>query len=200
MKHPVYGDTRPRSFQPGIESRHCFSSDPADDGVKGPLGPIVAVDEHLLEPGAGFGWRVEEELLLAYWVLEGTLRFEAHGPSRFVAPGALFVVSTGDRLRCRRRNASGAEPLRFLEIKIRGAADHAVWTDKVPTTVAGVRVNVGRYFPSFPGLALVLRGRYNEESVERFTPGYVLAWDGDPMMIYEPETEDALVLGLTLPR
>ena len=197
MKHPVFGDTRPRSFQPGIESRHCFSSSPEEGDA---LGPIVGVDEHLVEPGAGFQWRSEGGVHVAYWVLEGTLRFEAHGPSRFVAPGVLFVVSTGTRLRYRRRNASAAEPLRFLEIRIAGAADQGTWTEKVPTTVAGVRVDVGRHFPTFPGLALVLRGRYNEESVERFTPGYFLAWDIDPMMIYEPETEDALVLGLRLPR
>jgi quercetin dioxygenase-like cupin family protein len=198
VKYPVYGDRRPRSFRPGIETRHCFSAEPAEDAIGGVLGPIVAVDEHLVEPGAGFDWRSEGGRHFAYWVLEGTLRFEAHGPSRFVTPGALFVVSTGTRLRHCVNNASSVEPLRFLEIEIDGVGDLAFWTSKVPTTVAGVRVTVGRHFPPFPGLALILRGRYNEESVERFTPGYFMAWDIDPTMIYEPETDDALVLGLTL--
>jgi len=76
-----------------------------------------------------------------------------------------------------------------------GAAEHAVWTDKVPATVCGVRVNVGRHFPS-SGFALVLRGRYNIEADERLLPGCV--WEADPMMIYGAETEDTLNLGLTL--
>lgn len=196
MKYPEFGDTRTRSSRPGIESWHCFSSDPEGEPS---LGPIIGVDEHLVAPGARFDWRTESGLHVAYWVLEGTLRYESHGPSRFVAPGALFVVSTGRR-RHRAGNASTAESLRFLEITLVGAGDPAAWTAKVPATVAGVRVTVGRHFPDFPGVALVLRGRYNVESVERLLPGFFFAWAFDPTMIYGAETEDALVLGLTLPR
>src|SRR5689334_21812487 len=45
-----YGDDRGRSEQPGIVSKHCFSAGPYYDPERIALGPIVGVDEHLVEP------------------------------------------------------------------------------------------------------------------------------------------------------
>jgi hypothetical protein len=200
VKQPYLPDRRGRSSQPGIESWHCFSSGPFYDPDRISLGPIVGVDEHLVAPGAGFDWHAHRGVHIASWVLEGTLQHEdSNGEVRFVTPGALFVQSTGrEGIRHREWNASGDEPLRFVQITVLGEADYGVWSDKLPAKIAGVTVDVGRDFPDFPGLALVLRGDYSVEGVERMRPGVFVAWDFDPTMSYDPQTPDALVLGIEL--
>jgi hypothetical protein len=158
-----YGDDRGRSEQPGIVSRHCFSSGPYYDPERMSLGPIIGVDEHLVAPGAGFDWHAHRGVHIASWVLEGTLRHEdASGALRSVRPGTLFVQSTGpDVLRHTETNASDTEPLRFVQVTIVGGGEPGLRSLRPPTTVAGVAIDVRPDFPGrFPALALVLRGEF----------------------------------------
>lgn len=136
-------DGRGRSSQPGIESWHSFSSGPFYDPDRMSLGPIVGVDEHLVAPGAGFDWHAHRGVHIASWVMAGTLWHEDDtGAAQLVNPGELFVQSTGDGLRHREWNTSDAESLRFVQITILAEAEYGTWSARLPTTVAGVRIDV----------------------------------------------------------
>ena len=75
--------------------------------------------------------------------MAGTLWHEdGTGAAQLVGPGQLFVQSTGEGLRHREWNASDAESLRFVQITVLAEAEYAIWSADVPTTVAGVRVDV----------------------------------------------------------
>jgi len=137
------GDGRGRSSQPGIESWHSFSSGPYYDPDRMSLGPIVGVDEHLVAPGAGFDWHAHRGVHIASWVMAGTLWHEDDtGAAQLVNPGALFVQSTGDGLRHREWNASDAESLRFVQVTVLADAEYRTWSAALPTSFAGVRVDV----------------------------------------------------------
>jgi hypothetical protein len=195
-----YGDYRGRTEQPGIVSKHCFSSGPYYDPERISLGPIVGVDEHLVEPGAGFDWHAHRGVHIASWVLEGTLRHEdASGAVRFVQPGALFVQSTGaDVLRHTETNPSDTEPLRFLQVTILRPAEAALWLTRLPAVVAGVAIDVRTYFPGrFPALALVLRGEFSVESVEPIRRGACFVLPENDDMRYDNNGDgEVLVLEL----
>ena len=135
-------DGRGRSSQPGIESWHSFSSGPYYDPERIAMGRLVGVDEHLVQPGAGFDWHAHRGVHTASWVLAGRLWHEDSGGSaQLVSPGALFVQSTGTGIRHREWNASD-ESLRFVQITILADAEVGTWSAELPATVAGVRVDV----------------------------------------------------------
>lgn len=81
---------------PGVETRHCFSFgrhyDPAHTGH----GRLVVHDEHLLEPGAGFGPHPHRDLEVVSWVLEGTLVHEDEGGRALVPAGVVQRMVAGD--------------------------------------------------------------------------------------------------------
>jgi redox-sensitive bicupin YhaK (pirin superfamily) len=99
----------------GIRSRHCFAAGGHYDPANLSYGPVLAVDEHLLAPGAGFPEHAHRGVLIASWVLEGVLRHHSGGTHRLVRPGELFVQDASDGIRHVERNASDAEPLRFVQ-------------------------------------------------------------------------------------
>ena len=162
----IAGD-RGRSSQPGIESWHCFSSGPFYDPSRLAWGPVIGVDEHFVVPGAGFDWHAHRGVHIATWVLAGTLWHEdSRGGSSLVTPGDLFVQSTGSGIRHREWNAAD-EPLRFVQITILAEAEPDTWSTPLPTSVAGVSIEVvadeaspdeDRFVLPLPdGHALVLR-------------------------------------------
>jgi len=142
MSDPL-ADGRGRSSQPGIESWHSFSSGPYYDPDRMSFGPVIGVDEHLVAPGAGFDWHAHRGVHIASWVVAGTLWHEdSEGIARLVNPGMLFVQSTGGGIRHRESNPSDVESLRLVQITVLGDAPYRTWSADVPTTVAGVRVDV----------------------------------------------------------
>lgn len=107
--------------QPGIVSRHCFSAGAHYDPARLGLGTLVGVDEHHVEPGAGFGWHAHRGVDILTWVLDGTLRHDdAMGSVRLVRPGQLVAQITGSGIRHRETNASTSEPLRFVQTTLLG--------------------------------------------------------------------------------
>jgi redox-sensitive bicupin YhaK (pirin superfamily) len=56
----------------GISTWHCFSFGNHYDPAHVAHGPVVAHDEHLLEPGAGFPPHPHRDLEIVSWVLEAS--------------------------------------------------------------------------------------------------------------------------------
>jgi redox-sensitive bicupin YhaK (pirin superfamily) len=138
-----YRKPRFRTSQPGIASLHCFSSGPHYDPDNLSFGPILGLDEHLLEPGAGFDWHAHRGVHIVSWVLDGTLRHEdSDGVVRFVERGPLLVQSTGTGIRHTETNPSTTEPLRFVQLTILGENDPGVRSTAPPATVGGVAIDV----------------------------------------------------------
>jgi redox-sensitive bicupin YhaK (pirin superfamily) len=105
-----------RTDQPGITTWHSFSSGPHYDPDNLGFGPIVACDEHLLDPGAGFEPHPHARVELVSWVLDGALEHEdAAGRTRVVVPGQAQYQLAGSGIRHAERNASASEPLHFVQ-------------------------------------------------------------------------------------
>ena len=108
-------DERYVSEHDGITSRHCFAAGAHYDPANISFGPLLAVDEHLLAPGAGFAEHAHRGVIIASWVLDGVLRHESGGRQRLVRAGELFLQDAGDGVRHVERNASGTGQLRFVQ-------------------------------------------------------------------------------------
>ena len=103
--------------QPGIRSWHCFSSGPYYDPDNVAFGRLIACDEHLLAPSAGFGPHPHAGVELVSWVLDGTLEHrDAAGGSRLIPPGSAQYQLAASGIRHAERNASTLEPLRFVQL------------------------------------------------------------------------------------
>ena len=130
MIRVVRAADRYRSDQPGITSWHCFSAGAHYDPDNVAFGPIIGVDEHLVAPGAGFGWHAHSGVEIVSWVLAGVLRHEdSNGDVRLVAAGERLVQSAGSGIRHTETNASDTEPLRFVQTTLvdPGRARFKVW-------------------------------------------------------------------------
>ncbi|EST36355.1 hypothetical protein N566_16350 [Streptomycetaceae bacterium MP113-05] len=105
------GDT-----EAGIETRHAFSFsgfyDPGNTG----FGLLVACNEELLAPGAGFGLHPHRDLEIVTWVVEGELEHrDSTGAPTSVRPGDLQRLGAGSGVRHMERNAGG-RPLCFVQM------------------------------------------------------------------------------------
>lgn len=107
----------------GITSRHCFAAGAHYDPANVSFGPLLAVDEHVLAPGAGFAGHGHRGVIIASWVLSGVLRHESGGRQRLVRPGELFLQDATGGVRHVERNASGSEQLRFVQTTWLAGAD-----------------------------------------------------------------------------
>ena len=118
---------RYESGQPGIRSWHCFSAGGHYDAANICFGPLIGVDEHRVEPGAGFGSHAHRGVVIVSWVLEGVLRHEdGSGAMTLVEPGVVLCQVTGGGVTHAESNASDVEPLRFLQLTLLDeAARHA---------------------------------------------------------------------------
>jgi quercetin 2,3-dioxygenase len=106
-----------RTVQPGITSWHSFSSGSHYDATNLSFGPVVACDEHLLDPGAGFDRHAHARVELVSWVLDGALRHEdGAGRSRVVVPGRAQYQLAGTGIQHSEGNASDSAPLQFVQL------------------------------------------------------------------------------------
>jgi redox-sensitive bicupin YhaK (pirin superfamily) len=106
-----------RTVQPGITTWHSFSSGAHYDPANLSFGPVVACDEHLLDPGAGFADHPHTRIELVTWVLDGSLEHEdPTGRTRVVAPGQAQYQLAGSGVRHAERNASSSAPLHFIQL------------------------------------------------------------------------------------
>lgn len=106
-----------RTLQSGITTWHSFSSGAHYDPDNLSFGPVVACDEHLVDPGAGFGRHPHARVELISWVLEGALRHDdGAGRVRVVVAGRAQYQLAGLGIEHTERNASDSEPLHFVQL------------------------------------------------------------------------------------
>jgi hypothetical protein len=106
-----------RTEHDGIVSWQCFSSGGYFDPDNVAFGRLIACDEHLVEPGAGFDSHAHARVELVSWVLDGTLEHrDAAGRRRLITNGAAQRQLAGAGIRHSERNASSLEPLRFIQV------------------------------------------------------------------------------------
>jgi mannose-6-phosphate isomerase-like protein (cupin superfamily) len=105
---------RYRTDLPGVRSWHCFSAGSHYDPDNLSFGSVLGVDEHLVEPGAGFDWHAHRGVEIVSFVLDGVLRHESDTDERLVSQGELLRQDASDGLRHRETNG-GDTPLRFVQ-------------------------------------------------------------------------------------
>ncbi|HZC69702.1 MAG TPA: pirin family protein [Jatrophihabitans sp.] len=109
--------SRYRTEQPGITTWHAFSSGAYYDPDNVAFGQLIACDEHLLGPGAGFDPHPHAGVELVSWVLDGTLEHrDAAGRNQLIRPGQAQYQVAASGIRHAEGNASSLEPLRFVQL------------------------------------------------------------------------------------
>ena len=188
--------------QPGIHTWHSFSAGAHYDPDNVAFGPVVGLDEHTVDPGAGFDWHGHRGVHIVSWVLDGTLRHEdSNGVERFVAPGVLLVQSTGDGIRHRETNASDTESLRFVQMTVLGDDAPGVRLTKPPLSVGGVEVVVesGGYGGSSPPpqLITVLDGEFDDgDAIAHYGPGDTIRLETEHQYAFLDGTGTLLVVSV----
>jgi mannose-6-phosphate isomerase-like protein (cupin superfamily) len=109
---------RYETVQPGIVSRHCFSAGPYYDPDNLSFGACLGVDEHLLDPGAGFSEHAHRGVDIMTVVLSGALEHRSASDHRVLRAGESLVQHAGERIRHSEGNVSRTEPLRFVQITV----------------------------------------------------------------------------------
>jgi len=129
----------------GVVSYHCFSAGAHYDPANVSFAGVIAVDEHVVAPGAGFDWHAHRGVTIVSWVLDGALRHEdGNGEARVVQPGELFVQLAADGIRHRETNASSSEGLRFVQTTLLGDVVPAVDVVSTATALGPAHVFVAR--------------------------------------------------------
>lgn len=104
----------------GITTFHSFSYGAHYDPRRISCGPIVAINEEILPPGAGYDAHRHSEVEIVTVVLNGALRHQdSTGFGAVVRPGFAQRLSAGTGVWHTERNASATEPLRFLQVMMR---------------------------------------------------------------------------------
>lgn len=102
--------------QPGVVSWHSFSSGAHYDPANTHFGLLLAVDEHLLDVGSGFGRHRHRDLEIVTWVLDGTLEhLDGSGVARAVPAGTVQYLGAGAGTEHSER-ATGHRPVRFVQM------------------------------------------------------------------------------------
>ncbi|WP_405581054.1 pirin family protein [Streptomyces sp. NBC_01190] len=121
----------------GIETRHAFSFGGHYDPGNVRFGLLLACNEELLAPGAGFAEHPHRDTEIVTWVVAGELAHrDGTGRVSRLGPGGVQRLSAGAGIRHEERNA-GPVPLRFLQMWLHpdafgGAPDHAALADPAP--------------------------------------------------------------------
>jgi hypothetical protein len=106
-----------RTLQSGITTWHSFSSGAHYDPDNLSFGPVVACDEHLVDPCAGFARHPHARVELISWVVEGALHHDdGAGRVQVVVPGRAQYQLAGLGIEHAERNASESEPLHFVQL------------------------------------------------------------------------------------
>ena len=122
-----------RAEHEGITSWHAFSAGAHYDPANVAFGPIVACDEHLIAPGAGFGRHPHGRVELVSWVLDGALRHtDGGGRNVVVRPGQVQHQVAGRGIEHVERNASDDAALRFVQLWLLCDADDPAYAIAAP--------------------------------------------------------------------
>ena len=106
-----------------VTTRHSFSYGAHYDPDNIAFGPIIAINEESLLPGAGYDLHHHADVEIVTWVLDGALAHEdTTGHRGIIEPGTAQRLSAGTGVQHAERNASRTEPLRFVQMML--ASDH----------------------------------------------------------------------------
>ncbi len=106
-----------------VTTRHSFSYGAHYDPDNISFGPIIAINEEQVSPGAGYDAHHHADVEIVSWVLEGTLSHEdTTGHRGIIEPGTAQRLSAGTGVRHAEHNASRTEPLRFVQMML--ASEH----------------------------------------------------------------------------
>lgn len=101
--------------RPGIVSRHCFSFGEHYDAGNLGFGRLVALNDEVLAPGAGFPDHAHAGVDLVTWVVQGRLEHtDSAGRVGLTGPGVVQVLATGAGVTHGERNA-GVGVCRFVQ-------------------------------------------------------------------------------------
>ncbi|MDF6101429.1 pirin family protein [Gordonia hongkongensis] len=118
------GDDRPVTATDWLTSRHCFSFGDHYDPSNTHFGALLAVNDEVVAPGAGFGLHTHQESEIVTWVVAGTLvHRDSAGHSGVLYPGLVQRMSAGTGVEHSERNDSwpdlpdaGTEPVRYVQM------------------------------------------------------------------------------------
>jgi redox-sensitive bicupin YhaK (pirin superfamily) len=106
-----------------ITTLHSFSYGAHYDPDNIAFGPIIAINEESVRPGAGYDPHHHADVEIVTWVLEGALAHEdTTGHRGTIEPGTALRLSTGTGVQHAERNASRSEVLRFVQMML--SSDH----------------------------------------------------------------------------
>jgi quercetin 2,3-dioxygenase len=161
---------RNRTDSAGITTWHCFSSGGHYDPDNVAFGPVIACDEHLVAAGAGFERHRHAHVELVSWVLDGALRHsDPAGRSTTVPPGQLQYQLAGAPIEHAEANASGNQPLRFVQVWLLTETDATAYVVQAPPlALAAGTVSVVEHAA---GLAVRARTVFGFVGAGRFTVG-----------------------------
>ncbi len=114
-----------RSAVEGVETRHCFSYGEHYDPANTSFGPLVALNDEVLQPGFGFEWHRHAAVEIVTWVVSGTLHHEdSTGNAADMTLGVVQRLSAGSGVQHAERAApstsrhqtQATEPTRFVQM------------------------------------------------------------------------------------
>lgn len=110
----------------GTETLHSFSYGRHYDPENVAFGPLVAINEERIAPGAGYDDHRHSDAEIVTWVLEGELAHaDSTGTDGLIRPGVAQRLSAGEGVTHAERNASDAESLRFVQMMLRSTNEGA---------------------------------------------------------------------------
>jgi redox-sensitive bicupin YhaK (pirin superfamily) len=112
----------------GISTVHCLSFGDHYDPARVAVGPLVALNDERVGPGAGYSTHPHRDVDILTWVVDGILRHESSlGVAATIGPGMTQRLTAGTGVTHSEANGSDDEPLRFLQLWF------AIESDAVPS-------------------------------------------------------------------
>jgi quercetin 2,3-dioxygenase len=149
-----------------LDSWHSFSFSSHYDPANVGHGLLLVSNDDRVAPGQGFGTHAHQDMEIVTWVLEGALAHQdSAGHSGVITPGVAQRMSAGTGIRHSEMNASGEEPVHFVQMWVR--PDRAGVAPGYEQVDISDRLDAG-------GLVAVASGQGHEGAVHLHQEGAVL--------------------------